>query len=384
MKSHDVGIIGYGSSVYEKNGSQPTFAYLADAAAACLASAGIAKSDIDGIALSSFHAPPDTPVTLAEYLGLELNWANFFAAASAGPVMTVMDAVRAVDSGVAKCVLVIGGDSRTMADFRHLISRFNYAVQNYAAPLNFGGMNGFFSMIQRRHMHEYGTTREQLGRIAVAQRHNGMRNPLSLFKKELTLDDYLNARLIADPLRLYDCPMPASGADAILVAPLDRAQPGKGVRLMSGFQRHNHLPGELSPLSGGWETFRDKLFDEAGVSHADIDLVQLYDDYPIMVSIQLEDLGFCAKGEVGPFLERNTMTFDGTLPLNTGGGQLSCAATAGGGGLIGVLETTCQLRGEAGARQVKNARTGLVSGFGMVSYGHGLSSSALILQKASN
>jgi acetyl-CoA acetyltransferase len=382
MRSDDVGIIGYGSSVYEKNGTQPTFAYLADAAAACLESAGISKQEIDGVALSSFHAPPDNAVTLGEYLGLELKWAHFYTAASAGPVISVMEAVRAVESGVANCVLCLGGDSRTMDDFRHLISRFNYAVANYAAPLNFGGMNGFFSMIQRRHMHEYGTKREQLGRIAVAQRHNGLRNPQSIFTTELTLDDYLNARLIADPLRLYDCPMPASGADAILVAPLDRARPGKGVRILSGFQRHNHLPGEICPLRGGWETFRESLFDEAGVSHADLDLVQLYDDYPIMVSIQLEDLGFCKKGEVGQFLDSHTMTFDGSFPLNTGGGQLSCAATAGGGGLIGVVETVCQLRGEAGDRQVASARTGLVSGFGMVSYGHGLSASALILQKA--
>ncbi|MEZ2298617.1 thiolase family protein [Variovorax sp. RCC_210] len=382
MKSDDVGIIGYGSSAYEKDGTQPTFAYLADAAAACLASAGIPKSMVDGLALSSFHAPPDNAATLGEYLGLELNWAHFFSAASAGPVISVMEAVRAVESGVANCVMCLGGDSRTMADFRHLISRFNDAVANYAAPLNFGGMNGFFSMIQRRHMHEFGTRREQLGRIAVAQRYNALRNPQSLFKKALTIDDYLNARMIADPLRLYDCPMPASGADAILVAPLDRAQPGKGVRILSGFQRHNHLPGEITPLSGGWEAFRENLFSEAGVSHDELDLVQLYDDYPIMVSIQLEDLGFCKKGEVGAFLERHSLTFDGSFPLNTSGGQLSCAATAGGGGLIGVLETVCQLRGEAGERQVKDARTGLISGFGMVSYGHGLSASALILQKA--
>lgn len=382
MKSDDVGIIGYGSSVYEKDGTQPTFAYLADAAAACLENAGFPKSEIDGIALSSFHCPPDNAATLGEYLGLELNWAHFFSAASAGPVISVMEAIRAVESGVCNAVLVLGGDSRTMADFRHLISRFNYAVQNYAAPLNFGGMNGFFSMIQRRHMHEFGTKREQLGRIAVGQRYNGLHNPKSLFAKELTMDDYLNARLIADPIRLFDCPMPASGADAILVAPLDRAQPGKGVKLLSGFQKHNHLPGEITPLRGGWETFADKMFNEAGVAHSDLDLVQLYDDYPIMVAIQMEDLGFCKKGEVGEFLDKHTMSFDGSFPLNTSGGQLSCAATAGGGGLIGVVETVQQLYGEAGRRQIANATTGLVAGFGMVSYGHGLSASSVILQKA--
>jgi len=382
MISNDVGIIGYGSSAYEKGVSQPTFDYLADAAAACLESAGIAKSEIDGLALSSFMAPPDNAVTLAEYLGLELNWAHVFTAGGAGPVVSILEAVRAVESGTANCVLCLGGDGRTMADFRNMISRFTKAIANYAAPLNFGGMNGFFAMVQRRHMHEYGTKREQLGRIAVDQRTNALKNPQALFKNPLSLDEYLNARIIADPFRLYDCPMPASGADAILVAPLDKAQPGKGVRILSGHQRHNHLPGELSPIQGGWNCFREKLFDEASVSHTDLDFVQAYDDYPIMVSLQLEDLGFCTKGEVGQFLESNTMTFDGSFPLNTGGGQLSCAATAGGGGLIGTVEAVCQLRGEAGERQVAHARTGLVSGFGMVSYGHGLSASAMILQRA--
>jgi acetyl-CoA acetyltransferase len=384
VKSDHVGIIGYGSSAYEKNCTQPTFAYLADAAAACLESAGISKSEIDGLALSSFMAPPDNAITLAEYLGLELNWAQVFTAGGAGPVATILDAVRAVESGVANCVLCVGGDARTMDQFRKSIASFTTAITNYATPLNFGGMNGFFSMIQRRHMHEYGTKREQLGRVAVDQRQNALRNPQALFKAPLTMDDYLNARLIADPFRLYDCPMPVSGADAVLVAPLDKARPGKGVKILSGFQRHNHLPEEVSPLRFGWESYRDKLFSEAGVGHEDLDFVQAYDDYPIMVSIQLEDLGFCRKGEVGAFLDKHSMTFDGSFPLNTGGGQLSCAATAGGGGLIGTVEAVCQLRGEGGERQVKDARLGLVSGFGMVSYGHGLSTSAMILQSEAN
>jgi len=111
--------------------------------------------------------------------------------------------------------------------------------------------------------------------------------------------------------------------------------------------------------------------------------VQAYDDYPIMVAIQLEDLGFCAKGEVGKFLTSHRLTFDGDVPLNTGGGQLSCGQTGGGGGMIGLTEAVRQLRGEGGARQVAKASRGLVSGYGMVAYGHGLSSSALVLEAVS-
>jgi acetyl-CoA acetyltransferase len=112
-----------------------------------------------------------------------------------------------------------------------------------------------------------------------------------------------------------------------------------------------------------------------------MDFVQAYDDYPIMVAIQLEDLGFCAKGEVGGFLERHDFAWNGTLPLNTGGGQLSCGQTGAGGGMIGLTEAIRQLRHEGGARQVARGERGLVSGYGMVGYGHGLSTSSVILER---
>lgn len=379
MRSDTVGILGYGSSAYEKGVSQPTFSYFADAARACLKSAGVDKTEVDGLALSSFMAPPDNAVTLSEYLGLELSWAHVFTAGGAGPIATVMDAIRAVEAGVARHVLCIGGDGRTIADFRRLISRQTRAISDYAAPLGFGGMNGFFGMIQRKYMYKFGLKRSQLGRIAVDQRTNALHNEKALFRVPLTIEEYLNARVIADPLHLYDCPMPASGADALLVGPLDRAPEGKGIRILSGFQKHNYPVGEVAPLCGGWRAFRERLYEEADRGPTDMGFVQAYDDYPIMVSIQLEDLGFCAKGEVGAFLDANRFTFNGSFPLNTGGGQLSCAATAGGGGMISVVEAACQLRREAGRRQVEDASVGLVSGFGMVSYGHGLSASAMIL-----
>jgi acetyl-CoA acetyltransferase len=195
------------------------------------------------------------------------------------------------------------------------------------------------------------------------------------------LEDYLNARVIADPLHLYDCVLPCAGADAVVVGPLDRAAAGKGVRVLSGYEQHNHPTGEIAPLRGGWELFRNDLFADAGVSHSDLQFVQAYDDYPIMVAIQLEDLGFCRKGEAGDFLEGHTLTFAGSFPLNTNGGQLSCGQAGAAGGMIGIVEAVRQLRGEAGSFQVKDAVRGLVSGYGMVGYGHGLSSSAVILER---
>ena len=198
----------------------------------------------------------------------------------------------------------------------------------------------------------------------------------------MTIDDYLNARIIADPIRLYDCVLPCAGAEAIVVTMLDRAPPGKGVKILSGFERHNHPPMEIAPLRGGWETFAGKLYSQAGYGPADMDFVQAYDDYPIMVAIQLEDLGFCKKGEVGSFLAGHSLFFDGSFPLNTGGGQLSCGQAGIAGGLLGVTEAVRQLRREGRERQVAKARRGLVAGYGMVGYGHGLSASSIILEAA--
>jgi acetyl-CoA acetyltransferase len=296
--------------------------------------------------------------------------------------MGVAHAVRAVEAGLARYVLCIGVGAQDVSSFKQRIASFTAAVSNHLAPHGYGGPPGMHALIQRKHMATFGTKREQLGRIAVDQRINAGRNESALLRKPLSLDDYLNAKPIADPLRLYDCVLPCSGAEAILVGPLDRVSRGKGVRILSARECHNHRPQETVPSSGGWEAFRERLFDDAGHSQAAMDFMQCYDDFPIVAALQIEDLGFCAKGEVGRFLDRHRLTHDGSFPLNTGGGQLSCGKAGSGAALMGVVEATRQLRGEAGGRQVPDARRGIVSGYGMISYGHGLSASALILERA--
>src|SRR5206468_6833033 len=129
---------------------------------------------------------------------------------------------------------------------------------NYGTPNGFGGANGLFGIIQRKHMEMYGTRREELGRIAVGQRASARLNENALLRGPMTIEDYLNARVIADPIRLYDCVLPCPGAEAVVVTTLDRALPGRGVRILSGFERHNHPPMEIAPLRGGWELFAQK------------------------------------------------------------------------------------------------------------------------------
>lgn len=381
MLPRDIGIIGYGSAPYEKKPRQSIFGYLGEAARAALASAGVSKHELNGLSVDA-SLGADTAVSTAEYFGLSLSWAYKSTAAGAGPIISVTNAVRAVAAGVADYVLCLGGGAQDISSFKKRIAQFTAAVSNYLAPHGYGGPPGMHAIIQRKHMEYYGTTREQLGRIAVDQRASAGLNEAALLRAPMSIEDYLNAKLVADPLRLYDCVMPCSGAEALVIGPLDRAPAGKRVRLLSAGERHNHPVGEIAPLCGGWEVFRDELFDEAGFGQGDMHFMQCYDDFPIMAAIQIEDLGFCSKGEVGRFLQENRLTHNGSFPLNTGGGQLSCGQAGGGAGLLGLVEATRQLRGEGGARQVQGASRGVVSGFGMISYGHGLSASAVIVEKA--
>lgn len=381
LPARDIGIVGYGQSKYAKKTDRTLLSLLAEAARGALETSGLTKSVLDGLAVCSFDLPPDNAVTLAEHFGLSITWAYLGTAGGAGPVASVINAIRAIEAGHAGAVLCLAGDAYDVAGHYRMMDNFNRALRNYGAPNGFGGANGLFAIIQRKHMETYGTRADQLGRIAVGQRASATLNENALFRTPLTLEEYLNARVIAEPIRLYDCVMPCSGAEAVLVAPLDLVKRDWGVRVLAGYERHNHPVGEIAPLRGGWELFREALYRDAGYGPLDLDFVQAYDDYPIMVAIQLEDLGFCPKGEVGKFLAENTFSFDGTLPLNTNGGQLSCGQAGAGGGMIGLVEAVRQLRHEAGPRQVRGARRGLASGYGMVGYGHGLSASSVILER---
>ena len=184
-------------------------------------------------------------------------------------------------------------------------------------------------------MRQYGIERRDFGKLCVAQRDNALKFPHALFKKPLTLDDYLNARPIADPLRLFDCVMPCAGAEAFLVMTEDRARALDlpFARILGTIERHNAFPDDPIQMRGGWALDRDDLY-RAGRRRRRPTWIssQAYDDYPVINVMQLEDLGFCPKGEGADFVRRNTFTIGGTLPLNTSGGQLSVGQAGAAGG----------------------------------------------------
>ncbi len=366
---------------YERYSTRGAHWFLGQALRALVQESGIAKEQIDGLTVSSFSLAPDTAVGVTQHLGMSPRWLDHIPTGGASGVMALRRAARAVQAGDADVVACIAGDTNHVDSFRATLGSFSDFARDASYPYGAGGPNSIFAFITSNYMRTYGATREDFGRIAVDQRSNALLNPNALFKKPLTLEEYMAARSIADPIHLFDCVMPCAGAEAFLVMSEERARDlGLAHVLVRGaIERHNAFADDPIMTRGGWQVDRADLYAQAGVAPQDIDLIQTYDDYPVIVMMQFEDLGFCEKGEGADFVRRHGMTHAGSFPNNTSGGQLSAGQAGAAGGFIGMTETIRQLTGQAGARAVPDAQLGMVCGFGMVTYDRCLCTGAVIL-----
>ena len=355
--------------------------FVAHALRALLEGSSLHKSDLDGLCLSSFTLAPDTAVGLTQHLGLSLRWLDHIPMGGAAAIVALRRALRAVGSGDAAVVACLGADTNHVDTFRATLGSFSQFARDAVYPYGSGGPNASFAFLTAYYMRAFGARREDFGKLCIAQRENALRFPRALFKKPLTMEEYLNARLIAEPLRLFDCVMPCAGAEAFLVMSRTRAQdlglPFASV--LATLERHNSFPEDPIQTRGGWVLDRGELFARAGVTHRDIDFLQTYDDYPVISAMQIEDLGFCGKGEGPEFIREHSLTIDGTFPVNTSGGQLSVGQAGAAGGYLGMTEAIRQVTGRAQGTAVPHARVGLVSGFGMSNYDRGLCCGAAIV-----
>ena len=379
MHRQGVCLVGYGETKYTRENRNP-IVLIAEAITKALDNAGLRKNDIQGFAMTSISII-DYPAMVAEQLGLELDWIEGIDCGGASGVISVRRAGDAIQLGEIDVAICLGGDPVTMGP---PLKMKDYQKGNFVEIYGWGGPNSLFALTQRRHMTEYGTTREQLGKIAVSQRKNAEHNENALFRTPLTIDEYLNARVICDPIRLFDCVPIASGAACIVVASEKKAKKlmKDPIYVVTDCEKTNYRVTDMTPnrMVLGYESFADRLFLE--VSRKEIDLAAIYDDYPIAVLMQLENLGFCPIGKGGKFIESHDLTTSGDFPLNTGGGQLSGGQAGLTGGYLHVAEAVRQLKGEAGAHQVKGAKTALVTGLGLFGYNTPLThASAMILQR---
>jgi acetyl-CoA acetyltransferase len=355
--------------------------WLARAFSFLLERSNLRKDEIDGLTVSSFTLAPDTAIGFTQHIGISPRWLDHVPLGGASGVVALRRAARAVQSGDAAIVACLAGDTNHVDSFRLTLANFSQFARDAVYPYGAGGPNASFAFLTAHYMRAYGATREDFGKLCVAQRANALRYPGALFKTELSLEDYLKARPIAEPLHLFDCVMPCAGADAFLVLTEERAR-SLGlpcVKLLGTIERHNAFSSDPVQLRAGWALDRDELYAQAGCSPQDVDFVQAYDDYPVVTLMQLEDLGFCAKGEGPAFIRKHSFTWDGDFPLNTSGGQLSAGQAGACGGFLGMVEAIRQLSGQAPERRVAEAKIGLVSGFGMINYDRGLGSGAALL-----
>jgi acetyl-CoA acetyltransferase len=338
------------------------------AASRAIADAGLTKADIDGLASSGTGLL--SPIEIGEYLGLRPTWVDGTGVGGATWEFMVEHATAAIMAGhVEVVVLVYGSTTRADLKARRRGSNLSFGGRG---PVQFDTPFGHaliskYAMAARRHMHEYGTTIEQLAEIAVSTRWNASHNPEAYYRDLITIDDVQSSRMIADPLTKLHCCIRSDGGGAIVLTTEERARdlPKQPVWVLGTGEATSHT------TMSEWEDFTESpaarsgplAFERAGVKPEDIDVCQIYDAFTSMVLQTFEGLGFCKKGEGGPFVAGGRMRLDGALPTNTDGGGLS-HCHPGMRGMFLLVEAARQLRGEAHGRQVQNTKLCCVSGTG--------------------
>lgn len=369
---------------YSKNSEHSASWFIGSVLREMIAAAGIGKDDVDGLAVSSFSLAPDSASFLTQHYDMTVRWLEQLPFGGASGILAMRRAARAVQCGDADIVACIGGDTAQQGSFRELVSNFSSFSNSASYPYGSGGPNTPFALITRGYMDQYGASREDFGQLAVSQRYNAQHFQGALLgDKPLSMEDYLAARPICTPLHLYDCVMPCAGGEGFLLMSEERAQALSlpYVTVLAADERHNAFPQDPLQLRGGWPVFSGRLYADAGITPADIDLLQTYDDYPVISMLQLEGLGFCEPGCAPEFVRNTALTFDGGgLPHNTSGGQLSVGQAGAAAGYLGLVEAIRQLTHTAGGNQVAGAEHAMVSGYGMINYDRGLCSAAAILR----
>ncbi|WP_181779575.1 thiolase C-terminal domain-containing protein [Pseudonocardia pini] len=379
MTAGDVAVVGVGSTPYYRRGGSAPQSIVDLAGQAILAAcedAGLAVTDIDGFAYYSmagagYGQAMDTAVFM-ETLGIpEVTFSATLTSGgggSAGSVGLARAAIVSGDANVVVSVMALQQDRGRLGEVFALVPPD--PLSSFLKPAGLSGPGHLMSVLTRRHMHDYGTRREAFAEVALSQRANALNRPDAIMRKPLTEDDYWNARMIADPLCLYDFCLETEGAVAVITTSADRAKdlrqkPVPVVAAVHGGHRDwgrafswYGMPRETF-ASSGHAAIAEHLYGRAGVTAEDIDVALLYDHFSPMVVMQLEDYGFCKKGEGGPFVESGAVRYKGgSIPVNTHGGQLSEAYIIG---MTHIKEGVEQMRGTA-INQVADAELALVTG----------------------
>ena len=380
-------IVGAGNSRLGKVPGVSSLDLIVEAMRNAIDDAGLDVSEIDGLVCRGPDELYSQHQLVGERLGINARFSTTLANGGASQIMSIGMAVMAIRHGLAKTVICgYGRDawSRTHATEEARVR--NETRPPSQLPREFGPEYGYFSAAAThafgatRHMHLYGTTKEHFGHIAVAFREHALRNPQAMMKTPLSMEEYHAQRSIVRPFGLFDCSLRSDAAGALIVTSREHARDlRQPVVLVKGFGTHNNLKGWFADdhmVTTAARQSGETAYRMAGVGPGDVDTAQIYDCFTSMVLTQLEDYGFCKKGEGGPFVASGALGLDGVLPTNTSGGQLSEAHAEG---VLQIVEGVRQLRHTYPAqRQVKDAEIALISGHG----GNQVCHSTLILGRA--
>ncbi|MBI5617415.1 MAG: thiolase [Gammaproteobacteria bacterium] len=367
-----VAIVGIGLSPVGRVPGRSPLALAADASLQAIRDAGLGKGDVDGVLCSHAFASPfhRFSVALSEYLGIVPTYSNTLQVSGATAATMFGTGAAAIAGGLAEAVLVVGGDSLLsgLTPDLALRSMTESRDQQYEMPFGIPVANTF-AMTAHRHMKDYGTTAEQFAAAAVIMREHAARTPGAQQTTPITVDDVLASPMVTTPYRKLDCSLISDGAAAFVLVSAERAK-ALGIEapiyILGAGECYTHEHLFLMPsltTTGAVESSR-KAYAMAGYGAHDMQVAGVYDCFTGTLVMMLEDLGFCAKGEGGPFVADREITYGGKIPVNTHGGLLSFAHSGMPGALFHFHEVVQQLRGACGARQVPDAHLGLVHALG--------------------
>ena len=357
-----------GAAEADEHGKLPqksAFALHAEAARNALADAGLRKDDVDAVFSAGLWMGSET----AEYMGIRPRYIDGTQIGGCSFIAHVQHAMAAVDAGVCDVALVTHGESGAsrvgMPGTRFGADSWRLQFEN---PFGLAGPPTGYALAAARHMHEFGTTSEQLAEVAVATRKWAQLNPRALMREPLSVDDVLGSRMISWPLHLLDCCLVTDAGGAVVLTAADRARDlaKKPVYVLGTGEASTHVCVSQMPDFAFWDAAKiasEAAFAMAGASHADIDVAMFYDAFTIVPVMGLEATGFCKRGEGGPFVSGGRTAPGGAFPMNTNGGGLSYTHS-GMYGMFTLTEAVQQLRGECGPRQVANAKTAICHGLG--------------------
>ena len=372
-----VAIVGVGESDIGKVPNMSGLGLNAQAAKRALDDSGLKLSDIDGVLTAYSFTEPYFMLgsVMCEYLGIKPRYNASMVVGGATPAVMLKHAAEAIAAGHCNTVLVCAGENRATGQSRDQAVAALTAVGHPYFEKPYGpSIPSFYAMIARRHMEEYGTTEEQLAAVAVTSRDHALLHPNAHMKKPISLADVLQSKPIADPLKMLDCCLLSDAGGAFIVTSAERAKDLKSkpayLAGIGEFHTHEHIMCAPSLTEFGARQSGEAAYKMAGLGPSDIDVAQLYDCFTIVPIIELEELGFCKKGEGGLAWQEGRARIGGSLPINTHGGMLSHAHAGAAGGLFGIIEGVRPLRGGLGPRQVEGAEVALVHNEGGILSSH--------------